>query len=348
MSKTTDARLVGLHQWVQAHFPCDETDVVPLAGDASFRRYYRVRRGAESRILVDSPPTHEKTDAFVGIAQAFAGQGVQVPQIMASDLKQGYMLLSDFGDGLFSAHLNSSSVDGLYLSAIETLLKIQQTPRDAYVFPAFDEALLLAECQLFTEWYLGQYLKLPLSPREESMLQSTYARLIELALAQPTTVVHRDYHSRNLLLLEDGQVGVLDFQDAVIGPITYDLASLLKDCYVAWPHSNVVNWAQRYFEKGRQMGVIQDITMAQFLQWFDLMAVQRHLKCIGIFSRLNSRDKKSDYLAHIPRILDYILATCARHPQLNGLAKLLQGRVLKHESHDTRSGTRNAAAAING
>ena len=348
MSKTTDGRLVGMRQWVQTQFPCDENDIVPLAGDASFRRYFRVTNGSESRILVDSPSTHEKTDAFVGIAQAFAAQGIQVPNIIAADLEQGYMLLSDLGDGLFSAHLNSSSVDGLYLSSIDTLLKIQQTPRNAYAFPAYDESLLQAECLLFSEWYLGQYLKLSLSAREASMLQSTYARLIEFALAQPMTVVHRDYHSRNLLLLESGEVGVLDFQDAVIGPITYDLASLLKDCYVAWPHSNVVNWAQRYFEKGRQVGVIQDITMAQFLHWFDLMAVQRHLKCIGIFARLSLRDKKTDYLNHIPRILDYILATCTRHPQLNGLAKLLQGRVLKHESHDTRSGTWNAAAATNG
>jgi hypothetical protein len=344
MTKTNDLRLKGLHQWIQSHFPCDQNEIVPLAGDASFRRYFRVNRGGESRILVDSPPELEKTEAFVGIAQAFAAQGVGVPTIFASDLKEGFLLISDLGEELFSAHLNSSNVDSLYLSAMDVLLKIQQTPRDSYAFPAYDHNLLQKECELFSEWYLGNHLKLSLSAREEAMLESTYARLIDFALAQPTTVVHRDYHSRNLMLLAEENVGVLDFQDAVIGPITYDLASLLKDCYIAWPQSNVVNWAQRYFEKARQQGVIEGLTMAQFLQWFDLMAVQRHLKCIGIFSRLALRDQKIDFLTNIPRLLDYILGSCARYPQLNGLAKLIQGRILRHESHDSRSGARNSTA----
>lgn len=348
MSKKTDDRFMGLHRWVRAQFPCEECDIIPLAGDASFRRYFRFKRGAESLILVDSPPQHEKTDAFVGIAKAFAAQGVQVPTILNADLSQGYLIISDLGDDLFSTQLNSSSVDGLYLAAMDALIKIQQTPRNAFDFPAYDETLLRAECQLFSEWYLGKMIKMTLSAREESILNSTYSRLIEMALSQPTTVVHRDFHSRNLLLLKDQQIGVLDFQDAVIGPITYDLASLLKDCYIGWPHSNVVNWAQRYLEKGKQSGVIQDVSMAQFLQWFDLMAVQRHLKCIGIFSRLSLRDNKAGYLENIPRLLDYILTACARHPQLNGLSKLLQSRVLKNESHDTRGGSRSSTKATNG
>jgi aminoglycoside/choline kinase family phosphotransferase len=352
MSEMNDARLAGLHKWVQSVFPCDPGAIVPLAGDASFRRYFRITSNGVTRVAVDAPPTNEKSDAFVGIAQAFAAQGIQVPAIIAADQKQGYMLLSDLGDGLFSSHLSSTSVDPLYISAIDTLIKIQQTPQNAYPFPQYDESLMLAECNLFSEWYLGQYLKLKLSPRDEAVLHSTFARIIEVAQEQPKVVVHRDYHSRNLLVLPDNQVGVLDFQDAVIGPITYDLVSLLKDCYVSWPNSNVVNWAHGYFEKARAAGIVQDLTMPQFLRWFDWMGVQRHLKCIGIFARLYLRDNKSQFLADIPQIFDYILATSARHPKLNGLSKLLQSRILKHEgpkheSNDTRSRTRKSAAALN-
>jgi aminoglycoside/choline kinase family phosphotransferase len=348
MDKSTDVRLAGLHQWLQTVFPCDDSDLVPLSGDASFRRYFRVVRNGDSRIAVDSPPASEKIDAFIGIAGAYAAQGLQVPKVIAADTQQGYLLLSDLGNELYSVHLSSANVDSLYLAAIETLVKIQQTSREAYPFPLYDESLLMAECQLFSEWYLGKYLNVVLSAREEAMLESTFARLVEVALEQPNTVVHRDYHSRNLLILPDSEVGVVDFQDAVIGPITYDLVSLLKDCYITWPASNVINWAQRYFEKAREAGIFHDVTMAQFLRWFDLMGVQRHLKCMGIFARLALRDNKTGFLADIPRLADYILSASSRHPQLNGLAKLLQTKVKKHESNDTRSRTRNAAEAIDG
>lgn len=348
MGQFNDERVSGLYRWLQTVFPCAQADLVPLAGDASFRRYFRVHGKSETRIAVDVPPTHEKLDAFVSIANAFDSHGVRVPKIIASDSQQGYLLISDFGDELYSNHLNSTTVDNLYLNAIDTLIKIQQTPKNAYSFPAYDEKLLLQECEYFSEWYLGKYLKIALSAREEAALQATYSKLIDAALEQPTIVVHRDYHSRNLFIMPDNDVGVIDFQDAVIGPITYDLVSLLKDCYVGWPASNVVNWAQRYFEKARDAGIIQDVSMSQFLRWFDLMGVQRHLKCIGIFSRLYLRDNKSNYLNDIPRLADYILGVCARHPQLNGLAKLLQSKVLKHESHDTRSRARSSAEAIDG
>ncbi len=348
MGQLVDNRFGGLHRWLQAVFPCAEADIVPLAGDASFRRYFRVHGQNESRIAVDAPPTHEKLDAFIRIANTFSDHGIHVPKIIASDVHQGYLLISDLGDELYSNHLSSTNVDSLYLNAIDTLVKIQQTPKNAYSFPSYDEKLLSQECEYFSEWYLGKYLNINLSAREQSALQSTYSKLIEVALEQPTTVVHRDYHSRNLFILSDNEVGVIDFQDAVIGPITYDLVSLLKDCYVAWPNSNVVNWAQRYFEKARDAGVIQDISMSQFLRWFDLMGVQRHLKCMGIFARLYLRDNKSSYLGDIPRVADYILGVCSRHPQLNGLAKLLQTKVLKHEGHDTFSGARSSAETIDG
>lgn len=347
MGKITGNRQAELFKWIQSVFPCDESAILPLPGDASFRRYFRVTAKGQTRIAVDAPPVNEKNEAFIGVAEAFAAQGIQVPKIHASDLKQGFMLISDLGDGLFSAHLNSSNVDHLYSTAIDTLIKIQQTPREAYAFPQYDEALLRAECELFTEWYLGQYLKISLSAREESALQSTFARIIDVALEQPTIVVHRDFHSRNLLVLPDDQVGVLDFQDAVIGPIAYDLVSLLKDCYVSWPNLNVANWVQRYFEKAKEAAIIQDVTMGQFLSWFDWMGVQRHLKCIGIFSRLYLRDNKPQFLADIPRLIDYILNASSRQPKLNGLAKLLQGKVRKHESNDPGRRARSAPEAIN-
>ncbi|MBX9587029.1 MAG: phosphotransferase [Gammaproteobacteria bacterium] len=348
MGKFIDDRFLGLYQWLQTVFPCAEADILPLAGDASFRRYFRVMGKSGTRVAVDAPPAHEKIEAFLGIAKAFTDHGVHVPKIIASDTHQGYMLISDLGDELYSNHLSSTNVDNLYLSAIDALVKIQQTPQSAYSFPAYDEKLLSQECEYFSEWYLGKYLNVKLSAREEAALRSTYSKLIEAALEQPTTVVHRDYHSRNLFILPENEVGVIDFQDAVIGPITYDLVSLLKDCYIAWPASNVVNWAQRYFEKSRDAGIIQDISMSQFLRWFDLMGVQRHLKCMGIFARLFLRDKKSSYVGDIPRLADYILGVCSRHPQLNGLAKLLQTKVMKHESHDTRSRARSSAETIDG
>ncbi len=347
MEKVSGNRQDDLFKWVQSVFPCDQDGMAPLPGDASFRRYFRVSSKGETRIAVDAPLNTERSDAFVGIAGALSAQGIQVPTIYAADLKQGFLLISDLGEGLYSAHLNSSNVDQLYSQAIDSLVKIQQTSREAYSFPQYDRALLLSECELFTEWYLGAHLKINLSPREQAMLSSTFERLIENALEQPTTVVHRDYHSRNLLQMSDGQVGVLDFQDAVIGPVTYDLVSLLKDCYVSWPNLNVTNWVQRYFEKARDAGIIQDVSMGQFIRWFDLMGVQRHLKCMGIFSRLYLRDGKSQFLADIPRLIDYILSASSRYPQLNGIAKLLQGKVQKHESNDSSSGSRKQAASIN-
>lgn len=348
MGKLKDDRLTDLQQWLQSVLPGDVTGIVPLQGDASFRRYFRLTHGNESHIAVDAPPATEKNAAFIGISQAFSAQGVAVPKVIAHDESKGFLLLSDLGDALYSGCLNSSAVDSLYLKAIDTLVKIQKTPQDAYPFPAYNEALLLAECELFSEWYLLQHLKLSLSVREQAGLKSTFARLVEVALEQPTTVVHRDYHSRNLLMLPDNAVGVLDFQDAVIGPISYDVVSLLKDCYVAWPASNVINWAQRYFEKAREACVFEGVTMAQFLRWFDLMGVQRHLKCMGIFSRLYLRDNKPGYLADIPRLIEYILSASSRHPQLNGLAKILKSKSVNHESHDTRRGARQSAEAIDG
>ncbi|MDQ2994546.1 MAG: phosphotransferase [Pseudomonadota bacterium] len=348
MEKITDKRFIGLAKWAQQYFPCQLADITPISGDASFRRYFRATRNGETCILVDADPQHENNAAYIGVASAFGAQGVHVPAIQAVDLEAGYLVITDLGDQLFSQLLNSSSVDSLYLSAIDALITIQKTPKDTYAFPDYDEKLLQKELDLFADWYLAEYLQINLAPRDKELLASTSSRLIDLALEQPRVVVHRDYHSRNLMLLPEGKVGVLDFQDAVYGPVTYDLVSLLKDCYVMWPASNVNNWVQRYFEKAQQAGVIADVSMTQYLRWFDWMGVQRHLKCVGIFARLHIRDKKPQYLADIPRIFDYILGVCARHPKLNGLSKFLQTKVLKHESNGASGRPRQPLTSING
>ncbi len=348
MENIRDKRFLDLAKWAHQHFPCDLGDIIPISGDASFRRYFRATHNGESCILVDAQPEHENSPAFIGVSKAFAAAGVHVPEIHRVDLDQGFLQISDLGDNLFSRLLDSSSVDSLYLSAIDTLIKIQQTPKASYAFPEYDEKLLLKEMDLFSEWYLGEFLQITLSARDREILSTTFARLIESALEQPTVVVHRDYHSRNLLQLPQGHVGVLDFQDAVIGPVTYDMVSLLRDCYVMWPTSNVTNWVQRYFDKARQADLMTDVSMGQYLRWFDLMGVQRHLKCIGIFARLNIRDNKPQYLADIPRIFEYILAVCGRHPKLNGLLKFLQSKVLKHESNGASGRARQSLTSLNG
>lgn len=348
MDSKRDKRFLNLANWVQQHFPCESSDITPLSGDASFRHYYRAQREGQSVVCVDAHPDHENNEAFVGVAKALAQADVHVPEVHAADLQNGFLLLSDLGDQLFSRLLDSTTVDSLYLSAIDALIKIQQTPKASYAFPEYDEKRLQAEMDLFSDWYLGEYLQINLTTREREIFASTHARLIENALEQPAVVVHRDYHSRNLLQLPGGQVGVLDFQDAVLGPVTYDLVSLLRDCYVMWPASNVINWVQRYYDKARQVDLVPDVSMAQYLRWFDLMGVQRHLKCIGIFARLNLRDKKPQYLADIPRIFEYVLSVCERHPKLNGLLKFLQTKVMKHESNGAGGRARQSLASLNG
>lgn len=285
-----------------------------VSGDASFRRYFRYRfptlTGEQTVIGVDAPPDKEDSHPFVAAARGFAAAGVQVPQLLALDLQQGFMMLSDFGDQVLLPLLDSESVDKFYSAAMRALIPIMRADFSAAPLPDYDHALLQREMELFREWFCGTHLQLALSAEEIRLINDTFTWLEQQALAQPQVTVHRDYHSRNLMVLVDGSLGVIDFQDAVRGPITYDLMSLLRDCYISWPTAMVKEWVQRFAERLRREGLLDDVSDEQFWQWFNSIGAQRHLKVCGIFARLNYRDGKSGYLKDIPLSLAYLIEEC--------------------------------------
>ena len=314
-----DTRLHLLTQWVR-HFPgLAESTPEPVSGDASFRRYFRVwqQTGGEPKplIVMDAPPEHEDCRPFLAIAGHWHRHGIGVPAIEAEDLQQGFLLLEDLGDQLMLAALNESSADALYKPALEELARIAGLPEpDNYPLPAYDDALLDREMALFPEWLLEKHLGLALDNQERALLDTAFALLKESALAQPVVTVHRDYHSRNLLI-RDGQPypGVIDFQDAVRGPVTYDAVSLLKDCYVRWPQARIQQWLEYYRQQTLAAG-LHRADSATFEQWFELMGMQRHLKAAGIFARLAIRDGKESFLADIPRTVSYLRDASAHQP----------------------------------
>ncbi|MBV0933045.1 aminoglycoside phosphotransferase family protein [Marinobacterium weihaiense] len=322
-------RLKQLSQWVQQQASDQDMQVSaelePVSGDASFRRYFRARGEAGSWIAVDAPPAHEDCEPFIAIAQGWLSQGVPVPRVIASDLEQGFMLLDDFGDQLLLPALDDGSAERHYAQAFELLRQIQRTTNPQ--LPPYDQVMLAREMALFPEWFLTRLLGLELSD-EEYRLNGLVARLlIESALAQPRVSVHRDYHSRNLMLLEDGSLGVIDFQDAVQGPVTYDLVSLLRDCYIDWPDEQVGFWVEAFRQRLGKDGV--DVAEAGlFRQQFDLMGMQRHLKVLGIFSRLSLRDGKDGYLDDLPRTLAYVYRASARYEELDTFTRWLEKRVI--------------------
>ncbi|MGB6976589.1 MAG: phosphotransferase [Gammaproteobacteria bacterium] len=319
-------RTENLQNWLaqQLHDPI--LGFVALTGDASFRRYFRLTLPNSTLIAVDAPPDKEDSHSFVQVAQAFAQAGLQVPKLLAYDLQQGFLLLSDLGDQLYLPLLNDQTVDVLYQKAIDALFKIQQCPLPQA--PLYGAELLTREMQLGKEWFLQKHLGLQLNQTEEQLLQTTFAALVQSALAQPQVSVHRDYHSRNLMLLQNGEVGILDFQDAVIGAITYDLVSLLRDCYIAWPQTQVERWVLNYQQRALALGLLTENNPQQFAHWFDWMGLQRHLKCLGIFTRKYYRDHAPGYLADVPRVLQYIVAVTQRYPELATFHQFLQTRVL--------------------
>ena len=340
------ARIKLLKGWFQSvlaeispNAQFDDFTVNLIQGDASFRRYFRAHTQNESYILVDAPPDKENSQAFVDIAKAFSKKSVQVPSIYQLDLEQGFLCLSDFGDTLLWSKLKQAQSLGadaspLYHSAFEELFLIQQVPTEK--LPVFSKNLLLREMELFRHWFCEGILNLTLSDQDNTVLNKAFNYLGQSAISQQQICVHRDYHSRNLLCIEDEvndetlidshagpHIGVIDFQDAVNGPFTYDLVSLLKDCYIAWPQDQVKTWALEYRELALKQKILhvddENIAQDAFLKSFDLMGAQRHLKAIGIFSRLYLRDKKITYLSDIPRTLSYLYQTSAEYPELNEL-----------------------------
>jgi N-acetylmuramate 1-kinase len=299
----------------------------PASGDASFRRYWRVRRGAGSLIAMDAPPGQEDIHRFVDIAERLRAVGLNAPQILAQDSARGFLLLTDLGDRLYLDVLSPENVERLYGDALGALVVIQACARTEGL-PAYDGAFLRRELGIFREWLLDRHLGIGLSPEEVGDLDAAFDRLVASALEQPQVFVHRDFHSRNLLVTSPPSPGILDFQDAVLGPVAYDLVSLLRDCYIAWPDERVARWAQGYFELATQSGVLREVDETCFMRWFDLLGVQRHLKASGIFARLMLRDGKPGYLKDIPRTLDYVVSVASRYPELEGVVRLVRGRVL--------------------
>ncbi len=321
-----NGRSEQLQQWAQQQLGWSDVELVPASVDASFRRYFRVRKGATSYVLMDAPPEQEDCRPFVQMTGLFLDIGLHVPEIHAQDPERGFLLLSDLGSRLYLDELNDDSVDRLYGDALGALATLQSLgPRDA-VLPPYDRALLLAEMGLFRDWLLDTHLKIGLDESEQKLLQQGFEQLADSALQQPRVCVHRDYHSRNLMYVERHNPGILDYQDAVIGPLTYDLVSLLRDCYIVWPKQRVLDWVRGYYELALQSGVFHpdEANEETFLRWFDWMGVQRHLKAAGIFARLNHRDGKPGYLADIPRTLAYVGDVCVCYPELAGLGGIVQ------------------------
>lgn len=311
-----DERYQSLLNWLNPQLS-PITQIKPLAGDASFRRYYRIVNGHTTFIAMDSPPHLENPIPFINIGNAFAKLGLKVPTIHAADPKQGFLLISDFGEQLYLDVLNPSNADHLYKLALDELNIIQDcTVVTDWPLPSFDEAFMMREMQFCQQWFLEQHLKLNINSTLQKLLDETFNTLVNSALAQPQCCVHRDYHSRNLMVLPDNRVGILDFQDAVWGPITYDAISLLRDCYIAWPKEQVKQWALYFYQQCRAAGQLENCSPGQFLKWFDFMSLQRHLKCLFIFARKFHRDGTTSYLADLPRTLNYVTSVSADYPEL--------------------------------
>jgi aminoglycoside/choline kinase family phosphotransferase len=322
-----DERRGLMLDWLQNLMPVHPSDIAPASDDASFRRYFRICQNGDSYIVMDAPPDRENCDNFIVLAEAFHALGLRTPRVLEADLEQGFLLLTDLGERQYLTVLDEFSADNLYGDALESLTRLQLGGNpETDLLPPYDEALLHREVELFREWFLGRHLGLTLEQSEHRTLDETFALLVGNALEQPRVWVHRDYHSRNLMMIEHGNPGVLDFQDAVVGPITYDLVSLLRDCYIAWPRRQVEAWALDHRDRLRAQGAANLEDADIFLRWFDLMGIQRHLKAIGIFARLHIRDGKSGYLRDIPRTLNYIQEVSGRYPELFGLRELLRER----------------------
>jgi aminoglycoside/choline kinase family phosphotransferase len=314
-----DKRRAQLERWLAAQLPGKHLSLTPASEDASFRRYFRVAlQDGGSLIAMDAPPEKEDCRPFVQVAQLLQDAGVHAPQVRAQDLAQGFLLLTDLGTRSYLQELNPENAGRLFADATDALVKWQLASR-AGVLPDYDEALLRRELNLFPEWYVQKHLGKTVS---KETLESIFAILVKSALAQPAVYVHRDYMPRNLMVCEPNP-GVLDFQDAVLGPITYDPVCLMRDAFISWQEEQVLDWTVRYWEKAKQAKLPVDADFGEFWRAFEWMGLQRHLKVLGIFARLNHRDGKPKYLADTPRFIGYALSVSKRYRELGPLARLL-------------------------
>jgi aminoglycoside/choline kinase family phosphotransferase len=326
----TDPRLALLARWLAATLATEDFALAPASADASFRRYFRVTfatphtlaAGATTLIAMDAPPPREDCRPFVRVAGLLADAGVHAPRVLAQDLERGFLLLTDLGTTTYLAALDAANADVLFRDAITSLLQWQLATR-AQVLPQYDDALLRRELELFPEWYMGRHLGETLTAPERAALTNVFGQIIASNLAQPSVFVHRDYMPRNLMVCAPNP-GVLDFQDAVCGPITYDVASLFKDAFVSWPEERVLDWTIRYWERARQAGLPVTTDFAAFHRDCEWMGLQRHLKVLGIFARIRHRDGKPGYIEDAPRFLAYVRPVAERYREFAPLARLLE------------------------
>jgi N-acetylmuramate 1-kinase len=317
-------RLEELEQWLATHYRTGGFHLTPASADASFRRYFRVHLGegpVPSVIAMDAPPEREDCRPFIHVAGLLADAGLNAPGILAQDLEHGFLLLTDLGSTTYLAALDTTNADALFSDAIDALIAWQLASRPDEL-PPYDEALLRRELELFPDWYVARHLGVALGEAQRQALAATFQLILASNLAQPRVYVHRDYMPRNLMV-SDPNPGILDFQDAVFGPITYDVASLFRDAFVSWPEERVLDWTVRYWEKARRAALPVDADFGTFYRDLEWMGLQRHLKVLGIFARLHYRDGKSGYLDDTPRFLGYVRAACERYAALTPLARLL-------------------------
>ncbi|MBM3351369.1 MAG: aminoglycoside phosphotransferase [Betaproteobacteria bacterium] len=318
-----DTRQQQLVDWLAGTLNHSEFKLTVASADASFRRYFRVHLAdGVTRIAMDAPPAHENCEPFVRVAKLFAGAGMHVPAVLAQDLQNGFLLLSDLGDVTYLSQLNQQTAPHLYHDANMALIQLQLASK-SNVLPDYDAALLEREMQLFPDWYVAQHLKVTLDEKQQAVLKKTFELLSKNILVQPQVYVHRDYHSRNLMLISENNPGILDFQDAVYGAVTYDLVSLLKDAYIGWEEEHVIDWVVRYWQAARKAGLPLQDDFSEFYRDFEYMGAQRHIKVLGIFARLYYRDGKAGYLKDMPLVMHYLRRVCERYVELRPMLHLL-------------------------
>ena len=326
---SADARLAQLTSWLDTLGLVELGSRRPASSDASFRRYFRydVIAGMQNKvgptlIAMDAPPERENVPAFIHVAGLLQAAGVNVPAIVARDVPNGFLLLSDLGTTTYLARLNADNAPFMYSDAVDSLIKFQLTS-DAGVLPEFDRAFVLREMNLFPEWFISKHLGVAMTAEQQKQLDAVFEAITANVLAQQQVFMHRDYHSRNLMWMEQDNPGVLDFQDAVYGPVTYDLGSLLRDAYIQWDEEMVLDWVVRYWQSAKKVGLPVNPDIDSFYRDFEFMALQRHLKILGIFCRLHYRDGKSIYMGDLPTVLDYVRKTANRYGALKPLIRLL-------------------------
>jgi N-acetylmuramate 1-kinase len=310
-----------LETWLQITLSQPFT-LTTASADASFRRYFRVHLADNTLIAMDAPPPQEDCKPFIKVAELLLGVGLNVPKLIAQDIAQGFLLLSDLGDHTYLSQINAQNASMLYGDAYHALIKMQLASKPN-VLPLYDESLLTREMQLFPDWYISKHLGFELDTKQEAVLQATFAVLNRNILSQPQVYVHRDYHARNLMVTQDNNPGILDFQDAVYGPITYDLVSLFKDAYISWDEELIMDWVVRYWQSAKKAGLPINADFGTFYRDFEYMGAQRHIKVLGIFARLYHRDGKEGYLKDMPLVMQYLRRVCERYVELRPMLRLL-------------------------